>query len=117
MQPISRAFDEATLFRAGYAYERSHEWSRTPGAWPEVIPPAFGSGPPPPPVELPPDAPATPSWVINMARLLGYDFVTEVDAAHMAPMLSPVKAQLEAAQRELALEVEPPTRPAPRLSP
>ena len=48
-------------------------------------------------------------------RLLGYGFVTEEDAAYMAPMLSPVKAQLRAAQRELKLDLEPPTRPAGRL--
>jgi aspartyl-tRNA(Asn)/glutamyl-tRNA(Gln) amidotransferase subunit A len=116
MQLIGRAFDEATLFRAGYAYEQAHAWSRRrPGAWPDVIPPAFGSGPPPPPVELPPDTLATPSWVMDMARLLDYGFVTEEDARHMAPMLSPVKAQLRAAQRALGLDVEPPTRPAGRL--
>jgi hypothetical protein len=47
--------------------------------------------------------------------LLAYGFVTEEDAAHMAPMLSPVKAQLAAAQRELSLDLEPPTRPAGRI--
>ena len=116
MQLIGRAFDEATLLRVGFAYERAHEWSaRRPGAWPDVIPPAFGSGPPPPPAQLPADAAATPSWIMDMARLLGYAFVTEEDAAHMAPMLSPVKAQLAVAQRELKLDLEPPTRPAGRL--
>jgi hypothetical protein len=116
MQLIGRPFDEATLFRAGYAYERAHEWSQQrPGAWPDVIPPAFGSGPSPPPEQLPPDAAATPAWVMDMARLLGYGFVIEEDAAYMAPMLSPVKAQLRAAQRELKLDMEPPTRPAGRL--
>jgi hypothetical protein len=115
MQLIGRAFEEATLFRAGYAYERAHEWSqRRPSAWPDVIPPAFGSEPPAPPAVLPAGAEATPSWVMDMARLLGYGFVTEEAAAYMAPMLSPVKAQLRAAARELKLDLEPPTRAAGR---
>jgi hypothetical protein len=52
---------------------------------------------------------------MDMVRLLGYGFVIEQDAAYMAPMLSPVKAQLRAAQRELRLDLEPPTRAAGRL--
>ena len=116
MQLIGRPFEEATLFRAGHVYETAHKWSRRrPGAWPDVIPPAYDSGPTAPPVALPPDALATPSWVMDMSRLLGYGFVTEEDAAYIAPMLSAVKAQLQDAQRALTLDLEPPTRPAGRL--
>ncbi len=49
---------------------------------------------------------------MDMARLLEYDFVTEKDAAEIAVMLSPVKQQLQAAKRELNLDLEPPTRAA-----
>jgi aspartyl-tRNA(Asn)/glutamyl-tRNA(Gln) amidotransferase subunit A len=116
MQLIGRAWDEATLFRIGAAYEAAHEWSRRrPGAWPAEIPPAYGSAPPAPPAIMGPDALVTPSWVMDMSRLLGYGFVTEEDAARMAPMLDPVKRQLAEAQRELRIALEPPTRAAGRL--
>jgi hypothetical protein len=49
---------------------------------------------------------------MDMARLLDYRFVTEEDARRIAVMLSPVKEQLRAAQRDLKLDLEPPTRPA-----
>jgi aspartyl-tRNA(Asn)/glutamyl-tRNA(Gln) amidotransferase subunit A len=116
MQIVGRAWDEATLFRVGAAYEAAHAWSaRRPGAWPAELPPAYGSAPPGPPAAMGPDALVTPSWVMDMARLLGYGFVTEQDAARVAPILDAVKQQLAAAQRELKLTLEPPTRAAGRL--
>jgi len=112
MQLIGRPWAEATLFRTGHAYEEATAWNkRRPPEFPAVIPPAFAA------TELArergPAADATSTaWVMDMARLLEYDFVTEQDAAEIAGMLSPVKQQLQAAKRELNLDLEPPTRAA-----
>ena len=112
MQLVRRAWDETTLFRIGAAYDAAHGWStRRPGPWPDEIPPAYGSTPPaaPPPPRA--DAIVTPGWVMDMARLLGYGFVTEEDAPWIAAALEPSKYQLARAQRNLKLELEPSTRP------
>ena len=112
MQLIGRPWAEATLFRTGHAYEEATAWNkRRPPDFPDVIPPAFAAtqrtG------DRGPAADATSTaWVMDMARLLEYDFVTEKDAAAIAVMLSPVKQQLQAAKRELNLDLEPPTRAA-----
>ncbi len=112
MQLIGRPWEEATLLRAAHAYERATSFAqRRPPPFPETIPPAFGSQPSPPRTEGDTGAVA-PGWVVDAARLLGYGFVSEADAAPIAAMLAPVKAQLAAAKGALHLDLEPPTRPA-----
>ncbi len=118
MQLVGRPWEESTLFRAGYAYEQAAGWNkRRPPAFPEVIPARFGANAP---TAFPTAPSATssvnpdvnPDWVIDMARLLGYAFITEEDAAAIAPMLAPVKDQLFAARKALVLDIEAATRPA-----
>jgi aspartyl-tRNA(Asn)/glutamyl-tRNA(Gln) amidotransferase subunit A len=111
MQLIGRPWEESTLFRAGYAYGRSTSWGvQRPPAFPDEIPPRFGATPPP--AEPPATGRVSPAWVMDMARLLEFDFVTEDDGEKIASILSPVKEQLWAAQRHLAVDLEPPTRAA-----
>jgi hypothetical protein len=111
MQLIGRAWDEATLFRIGHDFERASVWNkRRPGAIPVELPPAYGSISPPASEDLEGNLPA--SWVMDMARLLDYSFVTEEDAPVIAGMLTPIKRQLDSARRWLKLDVEPPTRAA-----
>jgi aspartyl-tRNA(Asn)/glutamyl-tRNA(Gln) amidotransferase subunit A len=114
VQLIGKPFDEATLFRVGHAYEQSTRWfdRRPSDELPTQLPVAYGAVPDPPPAET--TGPATPEWVLDMARLLGYEFVTEDDALVIAPLLSGVKQQLHAATRALSLDLEPPTRPSGR---
>lgn len=112
MQLIGRPWEESTLFRAGHAYEQSARWYRVrPPAFPDQIPPCFGSAEVASNVTAPsPTASVTPGWVMDMARLLGFGFVTEDDAREIAPMLAAVKDQLSAARKALTLDVEPATR-------
>jgi hypothetical protein len=112
LQLIGKPFDERTLLRLGHAYEQATRWfeQRPSDALPVDLPTAYGALPDPPPPET--EGPATPDWVLDMARLLGYGFVTEDDALAIAPVLSDVKQQLRAATLGLALDLEPPTRPA-----
>jgi aspartyl-tRNA(Asn)/glutamyl-tRNA(Gln) amidotransferase subunit A len=112
MQLIGKPFDEGTLFRVGHAYEQATKWfeQRPSDELPGDLPVAYGAVPDPPPAET--TGPATPEWVLDMARLLGYGFVTEDDARAIAPVLSDVKQQLRAAAAALALDLEPPTRPS-----
>lgn len=113
MQLVGRPWEEATLFRAAHAYEESTPWHRVrPPAIPAAIPPRFGEGVVAGPGALPEGAPVNAGWVMDMARLLGYAFVSEDDAANIAPMLAPVKMQLAAAKRALKLDIEIPTRAA-----
>ncbi|MBV8084375.1 MAG: hypothetical protein JO247_06130, partial [Chloroflexi bacterium] len=111
MQLIGRPWEEATLLRLGMACERAAGWNRRrPGQLPETIPPRFGEG-----SEglIPsPTGSVSPDWVLDMARLLGFEFVTEADAPYIAASLSPIKDHLARARSELAPGVEPPTRPA-----
>jgi aspartyl-tRNA(Asn)/glutamyl-tRNA(Gln) amidotransferase subunit A len=114
MQLVGRPWEEATLFRVGHAYEQSMPWhTARPPAFPAEIPPRFGENAATEfPAEPSATGPVTPGWVMDMARLLGYGFVTEADAEAIAPMLAPVKDQLEAARKTLKLDIEPPTRAA-----
>jgi aspartyl-tRNA(Asn)/glutamyl-tRNA(Gln) amidotransferase subunit A len=112
MQLIGRPWTETTLFRAGHAYEEATGGNnRRPSDFPDLIPPAFAAAPPTGDTGQAADSSST-AWVMDMARLLEYDFVTEKDAAEIGVMLSPVKQQLGAAKRELKLDLEPPTRAA-----
>ncbi|HEU0169654.1 MAG TPA: amidase, partial [Chloroflexota bacterium] len=111
MQLIGRPWEEATLLRLGMAYERATGWNRRrPGPPPETVPPRFGEGK----EGLAPSSTGSvsPDWVLDMARLLGYEFVTETDAPYIAALLSPIKDHLGRARSDLRPEVEPPTRPA-----
>jgi len=112
MQVVGRRWDEAAVLALGHAYEQSTPWHKArPPALPAEIPPRFGAAGPPAPA--PHDAGAvTAGWVMDMARLLGHGFVNEADAEAMAPLLTPVKAQLALARATLALDLEPPVRPA-----
>ncbi len=111
MQLIGRPFDEATLFRTGSAYERAAGLlGQKPPSFPATIPPASNGAP----ISPDPNASLRPDWVMDMARLLRYDFVTEEDAMLIAPMLARVKDQLAEAQTNLKLDLEIPTRPAGR---
>lgn len=114
MQLVGRPWDESTVFKVGHAYEQSTEWHKArPPAFPDEIPPHFGANASAEfPSEPMPGASITPGWVMDMSRLLGYGFITEEDAAGIAPMLAPVKDQLAAAQKALKLDAEPPTRGA-----
>ncbi len=112
MQLIGRPWAEATLFRVGHAYEQATAWNKLrPPDFPAVIPPAFAATQRTGDTGATADASST-AWVMDMARLLDYSFVTETDAAEIAAMLTPVKQQLRAAKRELKLDLEPPTRAA-----
>jgi aspartyl-tRNA(Asn)/glutamyl-tRNA(Gln) amidotransferase subunit A len=112
MQLVGRPWEEALLFRTGAAYERATGWNRRrPAPFPSEIPPPYGDLSAR--IRTPsPDDLVSPGWVMDMSRLLGYDFVTEADAQGIAPLLSPIKKQLQDAQRDLKLDLEPPTRPA-----
>lgn len=113
MQLIGRPWEEPTIFRVGYAYERASGWtSRRPPAFPDQIPPRFNASPSSGEAAQTPGGAVSPGWVMDMARLLELRFVSEDDARQIAPLLSPVKEQLRAAQRDLKLDMEPPTRPA-----
>jgi len=112
MQLISRPWEEAIALRTAHAYEQSTSWHQArPPEFPDVIPPRFGEDPAPK-EHAPTDSPITPGWVMDMARLLGYRFVTEEDAGEIASLLAPVKQQLAAARGVLKLDIEPVTRPA-----
>jgi aspartyl-tRNA(Asn)/glutamyl-tRNA(Gln) amidotransferase subunit A len=110
MQVIGRPFDEATIFRLGHAYEQATRWfeKRPSDDFPTDLLEAFGAAPMPAPAES--TGPVTAGWVMDMARQLEYPFVTQDDAARIAPMLSDVKLQLRAAKEALELNLEPPTR-------
>lgn len=112
MQLVARPWDEETLFRLGHAYERAAGWYlRRPPAFPEELPPRFGTGGDSAYVMEEPEHPEiTPDWVMQVAKLQGFTFVTEDDARKIAPMLAPVKDQLAAARKNLKLSLEPPTR-------
>jgi len=112
MQVVGRPWDEAAVLALGHAYEQSTGWHKAhPPALPAEIPPRFGAAGPPAPG--PGDATSvTAGWVMDMARLLGHGFVTEEDAEAIAPLLAPVKEQLTLARATLALDLEPPVRPA-----
>ncbi len=114
MQLVANPWDEATLFRIGHAYERAAGWyRRRPGPFPAELPPRFGTGGDSAYIMEEPEHPTiTPDWIMQVAKLQGFDFVTEDDARKMAPMLAPVKDQLAAARKVLKLTLEPPTRPA-----
>ncbi|MGD9934724.1 MAG: amidase [Dehalococcoidia bacterium] len=112
MQLVGRPWEEATLFRLGHAYEKLAGWSsRRPPAIPARVPPRYGSASVPP-VVVEDGSPVGAAWVMGMARLLGYGFISEEDARAIAPMLAPVKDQLAEARRSLRLDLEPPTRAA-----
>lgn len=112
MQLISRPWEEAIVLRTAHAYEQSTNWHKArPPEMPDTIPPRFGEVPAPK-AHTSTDSPITPEWVMDMARLLDYRFVTEADAAEMASLLAPVKQQLAAARAALNLDIEPVTRPA-----
>jgi hypothetical protein len=111
MQLIGRPFDEATLFRTGTAYERAAGYTgQRPPSFPATIPAASDGAR----IAPDPNASLSPEWVMDMARLLHYDFVIEEDAVLIAPMLARVKDQLAEAQANLKLDLEIPTRPAGR---
>jgi len=112
MQVVGRPWDEAAVLTLGHAYERSFLWhTARPPAIPAELPPRFEAkvAPAPAPGE---SGTVGPAWVMDMARLLGHGFVTEQDAEAMAPIIAPVKEQLAAARATLALDLEPPVRPA-----
>jgi aspartyl-tRNA(Asn)/glutamyl-tRNA(Gln) amidotransferase subunit A len=110
MQVIGRPFEESTVFRLGHAYEQATRWflKRPSDDFPLDLPEAHGAAPMGAPAEV--DGPIDTAWVMDMARQLDYPFVTEDDAARIAPMLAPVKDQLHAAQAALTFDQEPPTR-------
>jgi aspartyl-tRNA(Asn)/glutamyl-tRNA(Gln) amidotransferase subunit A len=113
IQLVGRPFEETTLFRAGSAYERATSWkAHRPPAFPKDIPARFGSSSVAGPPE---DTNISPDWVLEMARLLEYEFITESDAQAIAPMISPVKTQMQAAMQNLKMDIEPPSRPAGQL--
>ena len=112
MQLIGQPWEEATLFAAGFDYERATGWNlRRPPELTAEIPPHFGENAAPL-AEVASDAAVSTGWVMDMARLLDYKFVTEADARVIATMLVPIKAQLRDAQDDLQLSMEPSTRPA-----
>ncbi len=112
MQLIGQPWEEATLFAAGFDYERATGWQRRrPPALPTEIPSRFGADAAPP-AEVSADAAVSTGWIMDMARLLDYKFVTEEDARAIATMLLPIKTHLRAAQEVLRLNMEPATRPA-----
>lgn len=108
MQLIGRPWHESTLFRAGHAYEQSTRWNRVrPPAFPEHIPPRFGSGRTTTYVTEPDRNTSVRSgWVMDTARQLGFDFITDDDAREIARILAPVKDQLSAAGKALSLDEE-----------
>jgi aspartyl-tRNA(Asn)/glutamyl-tRNA(Gln) amidotransferase subunit A len=113
MQLVAKPWEEATLFRLGHAYERAAGWyKQRPPAFPSEIPPRFGVAAEASPIEDSGGTSVTPEWVMDFARLQGMTFVTEDDARHIAPLLAPVKDQLNEARKVLKLDLEPPTRPA-----
>jgi aspartyl-tRNA(Asn)/glutamyl-tRNA(Gln) amidotransferase subunit A len=114
MQLVAKPWAESMLFRIGHAYERAAGWyRRRPPAFPEEMPPRFGTDSDNGYViEEPAHPTITPDWVVQVAKLQGMSFVTEDDARAIAPSLASVKDQLAAARKALKLTLEPPTRPA-----
>ena len=94
------------MLRIGHAYEQATGWhTHRPPLEAKPVP-----QPTPPPA--PPSGSVDAQWVLDFARLTGLSFVTEADAAPIAAVLSPVKAQLAEARERLAPGCEPPVRPA-----
>lgn len=113
MQLVGRPWEEANVFRVAHAYEQSAGWSRArPPAFPDEIPPRFGATASTAYPTEPAPSTVDAAWVMDMARLQGFSFITESDAAAIAPMLAPVKEQLAAARKMLDLSIEIPTRAA-----
>lgn len=104
MQLIGRAWEESTLFRLGYAYEQTAGWHQRRA-------PLMAGPLPPTPQPQPADPPAVDTqWVLDIARLTGLTYVTEVDAMAIAASIGPQKTQLAAARVCVDAAVEPSTR-------
>jgi len=105
MQLVGRPWEEGTVLRVGHAYEQSTDWRQRR--------PPLGPGP------LPAESPQSPAgkkkvsaeWVLEMARLQGWDFVTPGDAEPIAVLVDPVREQLAGARRWLE-KLEPTPWPA-----
>ena len=114
MQLIGRPWQEQTLFRIGFGYERATKWwEKRPPELPSEIPPHYEAGASRPLTgDLKEPSNVDADWVMDVARLQGLTFLTEDDATKIAPMLAPVKEQLAAAREVLDLSSPPPTRAA-----
>lgn len=86
MQLIGRYWDEPTLFQIGHAYEQSAGWYKRRAP--------IAPGPLPPPFQKAPGEPqkVTTGWVMDMAKIQGFDFITPADAEAIAPITDPVRA-------------------------
>lgn len=103
MQLVGRAWEEATLLRAGYVYEQDAGWYRQ-------RPPLADRPLPVPPPGAATTNPLDPQWVLDMARLIGLSFVNAGNAGAIANSIGPVIAQLHEARQYVAPEIEPPVR-------
>ncbi len=114
MQLIGRPWQEQTLFRIGHGYERAARWfEKRPPEMPAGIPPHYEPGASKPLTGEPKASTGIDAaWVKDVARLQEMTFLTEDDAAKIAPMLAPVKEQLAAAREVLDLRSPPATRSA-----
>ena len=114
MQLMGRPWQERTLFRLGLGYERAAKWfEKRPPELPDKIPPHYEPGASKPIIGEPKaSAVIDAAWVSDVARLQEMTFLTEDDAAKIAPMLAPVKEQLAAARDALDLSNPPATRSA-----
>ncbi len=114
MQLMGRPWQEQTLFRLGLAYERAAKWvEKRPPELPAEIPPHYEPSTSTPITgESRPSSGVDATWVMDVARLQGLTFLTEEDAAKIAPMLAPVKEQIATAREVLDLGIQPPTRAA-----
>jgi len=88
MQLIGRFWDEPTILQIGQAYEQSAGWykRRAPIA-PGPLPPPFQKGTGQPQT-------VTAGWVMDMAKIQGFDFITPADAEAIATITDPVRALL-----------------------
>ena len=88
MQLIGRFWDETTILQVGHAYEQSAGWykRRAPIA-PGPLPPPFQKGAGQPPT-------ITAGWVMDMAKIQGFNFITPADAEAIAAITDPVRALL-----------------------
>lgn len=123
MQLVGRAWDEATLLRIGYAYERATPWhQRHAPLTGSTVQAQSKPGHQEQNIVVSPDVQEVgekvdASWVAKWAQMAGLSFIEEADAAPIAAAVAPVKALLSAARAEVASEIEPAVRPVTRRVP
>ena len=95
MQLTGRAWDEATVLRAGHAYEQATDWSQRRAPIDAHASPTIHAA------QAGLESAVNADWILEYAALTGLSFVTPDDAAPIAASIGPQKTQLEMARRLL----------------